>query len=144
MFTTGAFALTFWGSTMKSTSVLSVLSLLAIVACSPKTPAGSQPATHMGQNSMGMAMHAPGDSDATRGYKTSMMAMMAQMPVFTGNADTDFMRQMRGHHQAAIAMAEVELASGVDAEAKQLAETIIRDQKAEIAQIDAWLAKQTQ
>ncbi len=96
----------------------------------------------MGQNNMTMAMHAAGDSDATRGYKTSMMSMMEQMPAFTGNADTDFMRQMRGHHQAAIAMAEVELASGVDAEAKQLAESIIRDQKAEITEIDAWLAKQ--
>ena len=92
---------------------------------------------------MKMAMHAPGDSGATRGYKTSMMSMMEQMPAFSGNADTDFMRQMRGHHQAAIAMAEVELANGVDVEAKQLAETIIRDQKAEIAQIDTWLAKQS-
>jgi len=94
-----------------------------------------------GMGGMDMSMPADGDSEATRGYKASMTTMMEKMPAYTGDPDSDFMQQMRGHHQAAISMAEVELANGADAEAKALAQNIIRNQKAEIAQIDAWLQK---
>jgi uncharacterized protein (DUF305 family) len=89
-----------------------------------------------------MAMMAPaeGDSEATRGYKAAMMGMMQDMPAYEGNADIDFMKQMRGHHQAAIAMAQVELAQGQNAEAKALAQEITTAQEREIGVIDAWLA----
>lgn len=80
------------------------------------------------------------DPPATRGYKKSMTDMMADLPAFTGEADGDFMRQMKVHHGSAIAMAEAELRHGDDPEARALAEKIIRDQRAEIAEIDAWLA----
>ena len=90
--------------------------------------------------SMGMAAPKPGDSPATQGYKKSMNDMMANMPSFTGEADADFMRQMKVHHGSAIAMAETELRHGDDPQARALAEKIIRDQRAEIAEIDAWLA----
>jgi uncharacterized protein (DUF305 family) len=73
-----------------------------------------------------------------------MNDMMANMPPFTGEADVDFMRQMKVHHAAAIAMAEAELRHGDDPEARALAEKIIADQRAEIAQIDAWLAARDQ
>lgn len=89
---------------------------------------------------MGMAAPNPNDPPATQGYKKSMNDMMADMPSFTGEADADFMRQMKGHHGSAIAMAETELRHGDDPQARTLAEKIIRDQRAEIAEIDAWLA----
>ena len=92
-----------------------------------------------GTMSMGMAVD-PKDPPATQGYKKSMNDMMANMPAYTGDADADFMRQMKVHHASAIAMAEVELRHGKDATARALAEKIIGDQRAEIAQIDAWLA----
>ena len=82
----------------------------------------------------------PRDSPATQGYKQSMNDMMSNMPAFTGAPDADFMRQMKVHHGSAIAMAQVELEHGTDPEARALAEKIIGDQRAEIAQIDAWLA----
>ncbi len=69
-----------------------------------------------------------------KGYKTSMMKMMRDMPMtYTGNADVDFMRQMRAHHQGAIDMAGVVVAQGRDGEVKSLANKIIEDQRKEIA-----------
>lgn len=132
-----------------------VLAACAIAAaCSPQAEpaadetAGAMPAgdAMMADDKMGgmdkMAMMAPaeGDSEATRGYKAAMMGMMTDMPAYQGNADADFMRQMRGHHQAAIAMARVEIAQGENAEAKALAQEIITAQEREIGVIDTWLA----
>lgn len=65
--------------------------------------------------------------------------MMSGMPEYTGDADVDFMKQMKGHHQAAIDMVKVELANGKDSEAKKLAEEIVAAQEKEIATIDTWL-----
>ncbi|WP_244639045.1 DUF305 domain-containing protein [Bosea sp. ANAM02] len=79
------------------------------------------------------------DSASTKGYKESMMSMMSRMPAYTGDADVDFMKQMKGHHQAAIDMAKVELAAGKDADAKKLAREIVAAQEKEISTIDAWL-----
>lgn len=93
---------------------------------------------------MAIMTPAPNDSVATKGYKSSMMKMMQGMPPYTGDADVDFNKQMRTHHLAAIDMAEVELANGNDAESRALATKIIADQKREVAQIDAWLAKRGQ
>ena len=95
---------------------------------------------HMADGKMGMMAPAAGDSEATRGYKAAMMGQMEAMPAFGGNADVDFMKQMRGHHQAAVAMARVELAQGQNAQAKALAQEIITAQQREIGVIDTWLA----
>ena len=81
------------------------------------------------------------DSTATAGYKSATMKMMQAMPKFSGDADVDFMKQMRSHHQAAIDMANVVLTNGKDEETKGLAREIVAAQKKEIAMIDAWLAK---
>ena len=110
----------------------------------------SKPHEHTQANAhsepMDMAMMTPaaGDSAATRGSKQAMMKMMQGMPPYTGDADVDFNKQMRGHHLAAIDMAEVQLANGRDAQSKALATKIIADQKREVAQIDAWLQKRGQ
>ena len=92
---------------------------------------------------MDMKMMAPDPSDSasTKGYKAAMMEMMAGMPMtkFTGDADLDFMSQMRTHHQAAIDMAKIVLANGKDAEVKKLAQDIVTAQEKEIVTINAWL-----
>ncbi|MBB5745674.1 DUF305 domain-containing protein [Brevundimonas variabilis] len=133
---------------------LIVAACLIAAACSPQAePAADEAANAMPagdgmmadgkmghMDKMGMMAPAEGDSEATRGYKASMMTMMQDMPAYSGNADVDFMRQMRGHHQAAIAMARVEIAQGQNAEAKALAQEIITAQEREIGVIDAWLA----
>lgn len=103
--------------------------------------AGKMTDGHMSGGKMDMMAPAAGDSEATRGYKASMMSMMTDMPAYVGNADVDFMKQMRVHHQAAIAMAKVELANGRDAQARTLAEEVITTQEREILMIDTWLAQ---
>ena len=110
----------------------------------------SKPHEHTGATAhdkpMDMAMMSPaaGDSEATRGSKAAMMKMMHGMPAHTGDADVDFNKQMRGHHVAAIEMAEVQLKHGKDPASRTLAQEIIGAQKKEIAEIDAWLAKRGQ
>lgn len=127
----------------------------AASACSPEPKAAATDTAHPmaaaaadgmmadGQMSGPMAMLAPvtGDSDATRDYKAAMMTMMSTMPAYGGNADVDFMKQMRVHHQAAIAMARTELANGQNAEARALAQAVVVAQEREIATIDTWLLK---
>ena len=118
-------------------------------ACSPpeaEEPAAAAPeaaaaAGAHGAIESGMAAAAPGDSVATQGYKASMNTMMEAIPAFTGDADIDFMKQMRGHHVAAVSMARVELAQGKDAQARSLAQEVITAQEREITLIDAWLTQ---
>ena len=92
---------------------------------------------------MDMKMMMPDASDpaSTAGYKAAMMKMMMGMPQFTGDADVDFMMQMKPHHQAAIDMAKIVIANGKDAETKKLAQEVVAAQEKEIATIDAWLKK---
>jgi uncharacterized protein (DUF305 family) len=49
--------------------------------------------------------------------------------------DRTFLQMMTAHHQAAVAMAKTEQASGANPEAKQLAKTIETSQTAEISQM---------
>lgn len=146
------------------TLFLMPLTALIVVGCSQDengqaTQAAAQPAsasasaehvdapgapahTHgeaQGDMKMAMMTPAPEDTPATRSYKASMATMMKSMPAYTQDADVDFNRQMKVHHQAAIDMAEAELANGKDPASKALAQEIISAQRKEIAQIDAWL-----
>ena len=101
------------------------------------------PMPGMDMKGMDMKMMMPGanDTPSTKAYKMAMMNAMQTMPAFSGDADVDFMKHMRPHHQAAIEMAKVALANGKDAEVKKLAQDIITAQEKEIAMIDAWLKK---
>jgi uncharacterized protein (DUF305 family) len=113
-----------------------LIALAAIVAL------GSAGIAQQSMPMMDMMMPKESDAPSTKDYKTSMMKMMRTMPHdYTGNADVDFMRQMRVHHQGAVDMAEVVLQHGRDNEVKRLARKIVDDQKNEIAEIDAWLRK---
>ena len=105
-------------------------------------PMQGQPMQGMPMQGMQMMMPGPNDSTATKGYKMAMIMQMQNMPKqYTGDADVDFMAQMRAHHQSAIDMAQVVLAEGKDAQVKKLAQDIIAAQKKETAEIDGWMAK---
>ncbi|MGX1742417.1 DUF305 domain-containing protein [Bosea sp. NPDC055353] len=103
--------------------------------------AWAQPASKppMGTDMPMMMQPNSSDSAATKGYKAAMMGMIKTMPSFSGDADVDFMKQMRSHHQGAIDMAKVVLANGKDSQVKALANEIVSAQEKEIATIDQWL-----
>ena len=120
--------------------LLAAVASLSIVSAASAQQAKPMPGMHTNGMDMSMMAPKPNDPASTRGYKTVMMGMMEGMPMsFTGDADIDFMRQMRPHHQGAIDMAKIVLAEGKDAQVKGLAQEIIKAQEKEIATIDAWL-----
>lgn len=130
------------------TRLFHAASLAALVALG--TPALAQHQHHGAPAAMpanphaghGAAASAGASSDASKALTAAMTKMHKDMAVsFTGNPESDFVRGMIPHHQGAIDMAEIVLKFGKDAAIKTLATNIITAQKKEIAEMQAWLAK---
>ncbi|MBF6238302.1 DUF305 domain-containing protein [Nocardia otitidiscaviarum] len=89
---------------------------------------------------------APGEDGGHAGHggMPGMMSpeQMTALELASGAAfDEKWMTMMIEHHQGAIAMAETELAQGVNGEAKQLAQAIIAAQRTEIDQMRGMLGQ---
>jgi uncharacterized protein (DUF305 family) len=70
-------------------------------------------------------------------------AMAAVKPASPTSTDSDFVRLMLPHHEAAVEMAKVELECGNDPQMKRLAQEIITDQQSEIQLMQLWLRRHT-
>lgn len=102
------------------------------LAQQPTQPSAKQPA----QQAAGIH-----DQAAMNDYKAAMdkmqQAMMAQKDT---DADRAWALKMIEHHRGALAMAEIVLKHGDDADAKKMARKTIEMQTKDIAELDAWLA----
>ena len=102
-------------------------------------PTTAQTMDHSGHDMTGM------ESPATIAFMEANAKMHADMGMeFTGNPDVDFIKGMVPHHQGAVDMARIVLEHGTDPEVKAFAQGVIDAQEAEIAWMNAWLAKNGQ
>ena len=106
-------------------------------AASPGTPPGTVPTTQ----STPMAGMASPDTPADRSFAEGMAKMHESMMAVhdTGKTDRDFVLNMIPHHQGAVDMAQTEIRYGKDPGLRRLAQSIVVDQRREIAQMQAWL-----
>ena len=78
---------------------------------------------------------------AQAAYKAVNDRMHAGMADIPADADVAFMAGMLAHHKGAVEMSEVALKYAKDDKARDLATRVIAAQKAEIAEMEAWLAE---
>lgn len=109
---------------------LSVAAALLVAACTPADTQSNQEEAATSDSTPAAAGHGGADDHG------GMSATLDR-----ANPDRSFAEQMIPHHRGAVEMAEQELALGKDPEMRALATRIIADQKREIAQLEAWLAK---
>ena len=114
---------------MKNT--MKTFAMSALVAAVMTLPAAAQ-------MKHGGTADTPAAKASMQAHQKMMDAMNAVHP--TGDQDKDFVTMMIPHHQGAVDQAEVELKYGKDPEMKALAESIIADQKKEIAIMEKWLS----
>jgi hypothetical protein len=91
------------------------------------------------------SMQPKGDTGpSSQAFNGIMIKMHQDMAVtYTGNADTDFVKAMIPHHQAALDMAKTVLAFGKDGDVKKLAEDVVEAQEKQITKMKEWLKKQS-
>ena len=110
---------------------------------SDNPPAAPSPADpHAGHGSAASSPSPPmsgGEvSQALHKAHASMDQQMMSVPM-TGDPDRDFLAMMIPHHQGAIDMARIVIASGKKPEVRKFAEDIIAHQQAEIDLMNRWL-----
>jgi hypothetical protein len=120
-----------WGYRMKWTAWQ--LTFLLVVTCAIALST-LQASAHLHGDKPAME---PGWSELMRSMDKMHTAMASLQS--SDDGDVDFVKLMLVHHQAAIDMAQTELAYGKDPQMRRLAQEIITDQKSEIDLMQLWL-----
>jgi uncharacterized protein (DUF305 family) len=130
---------------MIRTLALAAAGSLLLAACGAKTgdnetaaPVDHSKMDHSGHD-MGAATPAADLTEAQAAYKAVNDRMHAGMADIPADADVAFMQGMLAHHKGAVEMSEVALKYAKDEQARDLAARVIAAQKAEIAEMEAWL-----
>ncbi len=89
----------------------------------------------------GIIVQAHDDNEMMKVMHTMVKEM--HMMKLTGDTDYDFAMMMKGHHQGALNMANLELAKGSNAEVKAMAQKIKDAQTAEISMLDMFMKMNT-
>ena len=118
------------------------LFLAAVFAAAATTGAFAQPAPKAGGQPMMKGDHAMHGGPAGHDYMMAMQRMHQQM-MQTHERDPDraFAKMMIEHHRGAVAMSEVLLKHGKDAELKRMAQKSMDSQKKEIGELQSWLSR---
>lgn len=93
-----------------------------------------------GQGMMGQGQGMMGQGQGMMGQGQGMMSMKTDIDALEKAPDFDkeFVRQMIPHHQMAVKMAQMASGRAVHLEIRTLAQSIIKSQNAEIAQMQGW------
>ena len=129
---------------MKAIVILAPAALVLLAACGVDTDATAKPAAvdHSAMDHSGHDMGGETKSELTEAqaaYKAVNDRMHAGMADIPADADVAFMQGMLAHHKGAVEMSEVALKYAKDEQARDLAARVIAAQKAEIAEMQAWL-----
>lgn len=124
--------------------VVVAASLLAAGAVAQTRPAEGGAMNHQGMNHQGMNHQGmAGMNHGGMAMQENMAAMQrmhqAMMAVNDADPDRAFALKMIEHHKGAIAMSEVVMKHGDDAEAKRIAQKTADMQRKEIAELQNWL-----
>lgn len=127
---------------MKLAFALIAPTTLLLAACGAETPAKDAAVDHSAMDHSGhdMGGATPADlTEAQAAYKAVNDRMHAGMADIPADPDVAFMQGMLAHHKGAVEMSEVALKYAKDEKARDLAARVIAAQKAEIAEMEAWL-----
>lgn len=108
---------------------LALTLLISLAACNQSAPE-KKPEAAASTQSLTVAQKAYGKVNDN---------MHKGMATIAEDADVAFMQGMIVHHKGAIDMSRVVLEHGKDATTRAMAETIIKAQTSEIAEMEAWL-----
>jgi uncharacterized protein (DUF305 family) len=112
---------------MKTSAVI-LIAALALAPALAQQPSGQQPKSPAEQGA------------ADDEYMAAMEKMhQAMMAVKESDPDRAWAAKMVEHHRGAIAMSEILIKRGDDAEAKKMAQKSMDQQKKEIGELQSWL-----
>jgi uncharacterized protein (DUF305 family) len=128
---------------MQRLSLIAALLIAVPAASQTQAPMDHSKMSGMGNAATpGMDMHAMMRNTTANPYAESSMQMhQSMMTAMGGDASETWTRKMIEHHRGAIAMSDIAVAKAADKETRTMAAKSARMQRAEVAELQGWLAR---